>query len=367
MANYFNLSTGIRNSKNGPIDGDRYIAATTTERDALIPLRAHNGLQVYVESEKTLYILDDINLHIWRKIGEYDIDSSDTQILFNSGGTLTGSSNLIYDYDSSSLKLESNNSIVQLTNSASEPSVLIKSNIIDGIAIDVANSSPNPYNAPIITTVKSKGNQSTRTNVIDDDLLFSQINAGYYNSTEHVAVSIGVTTREAWSLTSHATEYKISTSHSGTTTVSEKFRINELGNIVFNNQYSFPTTLGTQDQILKLNGSELNWSVDPNTTLTENIGIGGIHDITVGDITRENSIFINFMNTRISGATSIYQMGEIQILHDGTNIQLINRGQDIDLVVDFSVSISGNDIILTCDVPTDLSTQTTMSYTIKKI
>lgn len=66
---YFELPIGVRISNTEPIDGNRYIAEDLPTRDLLIPGRAHNGLQVFVESEKKLYILIDVSVPTWVEIG----------------------------------------------------------------------------------------------------------------------------------------------------------------------------------------------------------------------------------------------------------------------------------------------------------
>lgn len=78
MANYYELTKSVRITNNSPIDGDRYIAADITARDALISTnRAHNGLQVYVldsdgSGNPQLYILTDINAPTWDTISLKD-------------------------------------------------------------------------------------------------------------------------------------------------------------------------------------------------------------------------------------------------------------------------------------------------------
>ena len=60
MGNYLELTKGVRITKKDPIDGDRYIAADINRRDEyIVEDRVHNGLQVYVLSEKKLYLLLD--------------------------------------------------------------------------------------------------------------------------------------------------------------------------------------------------------------------------------------------------------------------------------------------------------------------
>ena len=67
---FFNLPFSPRISNENPIDGDRYIAADIAQRDALITNgRAHLGLQVYVLTEKKLYILETLSPDFWALAG----------------------------------------------------------------------------------------------------------------------------------------------------------------------------------------------------------------------------------------------------------------------------------------------------------
>jgi hypothetical protein len=53
---FFNLPFSVRISNEQPIDGDRYIVADDTARDALVTLqRVHEGLQIYHEADQALY------------------------------------------------------------------------------------------------------------------------------------------------------------------------------------------------------------------------------------------------------------------------------------------------------------------------
>jgi hypothetical protein len=90
---FFNLPFSVRIAGSEPIDGDRYLVADLSERNALIGSgREFNGLQVYVESEEKLYILVDKDLSIWVDIllsgtnGEASIISDDVQNLSNIPG-----------------------------------------------------------------------------------------------------------------------------------------------------------------------------------------------------------------------------------------------------------------------------------------
>lgn len=76
MASYYELSKSVRITNADPIDGDRYIADTLSDRDKLVTpiegvVRAHDGLQVYVKADKKLYLLVDINAApkaLWKEI-----------------------------------------------------------------------------------------------------------------------------------------------------------------------------------------------------------------------------------------------------------------------------------------------------------
>jgi len=77
MANYFQLSNGVRVASNQPIDGDRYIAVNLAARDNLVTInRAFEGLQVYIESGDTantgLWLLTKLGSNsattVWERI-----------------------------------------------------------------------------------------------------------------------------------------------------------------------------------------------------------------------------------------------------------------------------------------------------------
>jgi hypothetical protein len=552
MANYFQLSNGVRVASNQPIDGDRYIANDINTRDNLISIgRAYNGLQVYVKSLKILYLLEDITIPKWVVLqtnsGLTAIESEPTQILFNSGGTISGSSAFIYDYNNDKIIYNNNNKTLEFSSNISDPTIVIKSNYIDGLAIDVASNSANPMNSPIISTIKSRGTQSAKLNIDGVTSLFTQWVAGYFSNEKNV-VEINVSSTDNWTATSYPTQYKISTVSSGNTLLEERFKITDLGAIQFNNAYSFPTTSGLTDQTLILSGTgELVWSdingglggaenglsvisnkvvlggnltnattissagfdlifenlyskqtindyyieqkvdggmqystlkltdnsfllksedtdiakeitiisdfnsglslssyidyktellinsnniqinntgntnfqgvvynkdysanytlrslvdkefvlsltgntisgltdtiiinpnegdkliysggswvnvVDADTLYSENIGSGGTYEFVVGNKNETNAIFIHFMNYQ----NTVFQMGELQLLHDGSDAQVTTNGQDLNLYVTYAARIDGNDIILICDVPSGLSGDVLMKYTLE--
>ncbi len=68
MAN-FDLPFGVRVAGNDPIDKDRYIATDIAQRDVIVDNgRGHEGLQCYVEADKTLYILKGLTNLDWTPI-----------------------------------------------------------------------------------------------------------------------------------------------------------------------------------------------------------------------------------------------------------------------------------------------------------
>lgn len=104
-----------------------------------------------------------------------------------------------------------------------------------------------------------------------------------------------------------------------------------------------------------------------NNIISQNISSGGTYEFVVGDKTESNAMFIHFMNYRLSGGTNkVFQMGELQLLHDGTKSQVTTNGQDIDLYVTYTSRLDGNNIILICDIPTNITTDVTMKYRIEK-
>jgi len=400
MANYFQLSNGVRVASNQPIDGDRYIVNDINSRDNLISIgRAYNGLQVYVKSVKTLYLLEDISIPKWvilQSSGTSSIIiSSPTQLIFNSGGTLTGSSNIIYDYNLSKLIIKDVKSEFSINNSYDDtPTLLLKSNFIDGLEIDIATNLPT---GGALSTIRSKGNQTNKIN-IDSTNLFVYGHAGYFNTSSITAAQISIDTKE-WDNHSYATEYSISTISSGNTSIEERFLINKYGAIRFNNAYSFPISSGLTNQTLILSGNgELIWSninnisgntlsgltdtiimspkegdkliysggswinvTDADMILIENIGSGGTYEFVIGDKNKTNAIFLHFMNYQ----NSVFQMGELQLLHNNVDAQVTTNGQDLNLYVTYTAKLDGNDIVLICDVPSGLSGDVYMKYTLE--
>ena len=66
---FFNFPGGFRVAGGEPVDGDRYLQPDITSRDALVSGgRAHDGLLVYVQADKTIYQYDEAGL-VWVPIG----------------------------------------------------------------------------------------------------------------------------------------------------------------------------------------------------------------------------------------------------------------------------------------------------------
>ena len=180
-----------------------------------------------------------------------DIESNNKEIIFNSGGTLTGSSNMTYDYDDGIVNFEGEKSSVSLNLKENTDTTLeIKSNTNDGIIIDVANDS---FFGPTITTTKSKGTQTSKDN-IDFDILSSNEYNGYFGGISNLGASI-VIQASGWTTDSYSTVYKLSTVSEGEVTLDERFLVNEKGEIRFNDAYTFPTNSGLSDDVLMQSGN----------------------------------------------------------------------------------------------------------------
>jgi hypothetical protein len=105
MAN-FDLPFGVRVAGDDPIDKDRYIAGTIVQRDAILDnARAHEGLQCYVEADKTLYILKGNTNLDWDIIassdgagGVQDVTYTELETLFNTDSLIPGQSYRITNF-----------------------------------------------------------------------------------------------------------------------------------------------------------------------------------------------------------------------------------------------------------------------------
>ena len=78
---FFQLPFGVRVAGGEPLDGDRYVVATTVGRNSLLTNgRTHLGIQVYVEDIKILYLLQGPANTDWVEIG---LGGSDLTYLFD--------------------------------------------------------------------------------------------------------------------------------------------------------------------------------------------------------------------------------------------------------------------------------------------
>jgi len=401
MSDFFQLTKSIRITRNVPVDGDRYIVGTLTQRnDLLSQERSFEGLQVYVSADTSysgLWLLTGTTNNDWKRIdsSQINIVSNNNDIIFNSGGTLVGNNKIIYDHQNSIFKVSDNKSEFLISSySFFEPTIQLKSNYIDGIDISVSNT--NPQFSGFLETCKSLGTQSNKSN-ISTATLFTYSHNGYWDQAENSAVTSAEIQIDAinWSNNSYATEYKISTISSGNSSLEERFKITKNGEINFNNAYTFPIESGTTNQVLMQSGnSNLYWGDvsnslsgltdtiittpqqgdkliysgvswvnvnDADTIYIENIGSGGTYEFVVGDKNETNAIFIHFMNYQ----NNVFQMGELQLLHDGTDAQVTTNGQDLNLYVTYSAKIVSNDIVLVCDIPSGLSGDVLMKYTLE--
>ena len=115
------------------------------------------------------------------------------------------------------------------------------------------------------------------------------------------------------------------------------------------------------DKLIYSGGTWINVE-DVDEVHIQNIGSGGTFSFILGNKNDFNALFIHFMNHQ---DTTVFQMGELQLLHDGADSQVTTNGQDLDLYVTYSSRLSGNDIILDCDVPV-LTGDVIMKYTKEK-
>ena len=401
---FYELTKSVRIVGALPNDS-RYVVDLLVDKETFISNNeAFDGLQVYVSgdtSEKNgLYILTDTLTSTWTKInfGGDTIDSNPTEIIFNSGGTLSGSSNLIYDYDNKIFKVSDTKSTFSVRPSTYyNPTLTLESDFIDGLDITVSNN--NALYSGILESTRSFGSILAKTN-ITTGTLFTYSHNGYFDQAVNSAITgceININAKE-WSLNSYTTEYIISTITSGDSALSEKFKITENGNIKFNDSYIFPSVVGLDNQVLITDASGiLSWSdmsadstlsaltdttinnpqegdkliysggtwvntVDADTVFTENISSGGTYEFIVGNSAETNAIFIHFLN---HDTTTQFQMGELQLLHNGNDAQVTTNGQDLDLYVTYDARLDGSDIYLICEVPTSVIGDVTMKYTLE--
>ena len=135
---YFQLPYGVRVSNDQPIDGDRYLSGSTTERAILIASdRAYDGLQVFDSQYKKLYILTDITTSTWDEI-TFGSSFSNTV----TGLTYTQSTGVLSATDGYSIPTDA----LQLQwNSAYTHSISAHQTIINGTGFVKANGTSLSY------------------------------------------------------------------------------------------------------------------------------------------------------------------------------------------------------------------------------
>jgi hypothetical protein len=78
---FFELPFGVRVAGGEPLDGDRYVVASTAGRDSLLTNnRTHQGILIYVEDIKKLYILQGPTNTDWVEIA---LGGADLTLLFD--------------------------------------------------------------------------------------------------------------------------------------------------------------------------------------------------------------------------------------------------------------------------------------------
>jgi hypothetical protein len=101
-----NIPTGFIVTNIDPVDA-RLIVENETERLSFFASNVYEGMVVYQKDTNELYVLFDTAQRTsnagWNKISSGSVGGTDTQIQFNSGSVLSGSTNLTYDYTNSIL------------------------------------------------------------------------------------------------------------------------------------------------------------------------------------------------------------------------------------------------------------------------
>jgi len=91
----FNLPFGVRVADGVPVDADRYLAVDIAARDSLVSSgREFIGLQVFVESDETLYILKTGN--VWEAVGAGGGDTIFTGGTMDQSSTILGATNDLF-------------------------------------------------------------------------------------------------------------------------------------------------------------------------------------------------------------------------------------------------------------------------------
>ena len=105
-------------------------------------------------------------------------------------------------------------------------------------------------------------------------------------------------------------------------------------------------------------------SINNETTLAS----GTTTNVTVGDITIDESIYIKYSATRGSG--NLPQAGSFWVIHDtvsgytGADVTISNGNVGLTIP---SAEISGNDIIIHCTVDASISNDVVFKYSLEKI
>lgn len=110
---------------------------------------------------------------------------------------------------------------------------------------------------------RGRGTLSSYGNVQDGDTIGVLAFQGYSPGGFFSCVTLTAYAEDTFGSSNRGGSFKIATVPEGSLTSATRIEITKTGVIKFNNAYSFPTTAGTTDQILKLNASnELVWATD---------------------------------------------------------------------------------------------------------
>lgn len=170
--------------------------------------------------------------------------------------------------------------------------------------------------APSLFYYKRRGTTASPLGISDGDVIAYHMFYGYGEGADRRTADITVTAEDAFLSTAYGSSFMIRTVAEGGTSITERFKINKTGNIVFNGAYIFPLTIGTAGQILKVptSGTTLEWG---------DAGSGGVTGVTDGifnlDITT-NTLTVSPYASRIastfySGTTT--PSGNARINWDG--------------------------------------------------
>lgn len=134
----------------------------------------------------------------------------------------------------------------------------------------IQTSVSNAFDYALLSLVRSRGTMSAPTSVVDGDIIgtiaFQGITTSYGTSSP---VTITAYAEDTFAFAARGGSLKIATVPEGSVTSATRFEITKVGAIKFNNAYTFPTSDGTANYILKTNGSGVvSWAAVTSGTVT---------------------------------------------------------------------------------------------------